>query len=121
MAETSTSSVPQPEKPTDTTDDDAKQSPRIAQQSSLCAEESYEQARKRQKRPTTQHSKEDEESNDDRKLPVGFTLQPLTHVSTHVKIRGAISGMRYALPGVGNALKGLVVSGITAMASRKLR
>ena len=49
----------------------------------------------------------DEESNDDwkyaSKFAVGSTLGPLTHLSTHVKLRGAFNGERYGFPGVGDA------------------
>ena len=52
------------------------------------------------------HNKEDEESDDDGKyapeLPEGPTRQPPTHLSTHVKLRGAFNGERYCFPGVGS-------------------
>ena len=53
-------------------------------------------------------SKEDEESDDRSNYVLerrsrGGTLQPPTHLSTHVKLRGAINGERFALPGVGDA------------------
>ena len=135
MAETDTSSEPQPEKPTDTPDDDAKQYSRTPKQIPLCASESssensYKVAKKPQKRQceTTsrseansskrpaigegevhdKHSKGDEASDDQwnyvlERRSIGVTLQPPTHPSTHVKLRGALNGERYGFPGVGDA------------------
>ena len=120
MAEKATSSGLQPEKPTETTDDDAKQSSRTHGQIPLCtsgssSERPYKVAKKDEdttktaEQATAKHGEEDEESDNDLEyapeLSVEslYTFQTYTHRRTHVKLQSALAGERYGLPGVGDA------------------